>query len=181
MYPAHPLRHLLRHPLSALAGALLAAGVALPAQAVAVPASLAPAAYENLTLHIAARGVQIYECRRAADGAAWTFVAPQAELFDHDGRRIGWHGAGPRWRFADGSSVTGRVKARADAPQPRAIPWLLLEARARRPHDRLGRVRSVQRINTAGGQAPADGCDATTVGNALRVPYTADYLFYGSR
>lgn len=167
--------------LAALAAALLAAGAALPARAVAVPRALSPAAHESLYMHVGARGVQIYECRAGSGGHAWTFVAPVAELFDAEGRRIGTHGAGPQWRFADGSLVTGRVAARAAAPEPDAIPWLLLQARAPYANDRLASVRSIQRVNTAGGQPPAEGCDATTVGTAVRVPYTADYLFYGSR
>lgn len=171
----------LRRTLASLAVAWLAAGAALPARAVAVPQALAPAAHESLYMHVGARGVQIYECRAVAGGHAWTFVAPAAELFDADGRRIGTHGAGPQWRFADGSVVTGRVAARAEAPQAGAIPWLLLHARAPYPHDRLASVRSIQRVNTAGGQPPAEGCDATTAGHAVRVPYTADYLLYGSR
>jgi hypothetical protein len=33
-------------------------------------------------------------------------------------------------------------------------------------------------VNTTGGLAPASGCDATTVGAASNVAYTADYYFY---
>lgn len=172
MTPLHPLVA----SLAALASALLAAGTALSAHTVDVPAPLAPAAHEALAMQVGARGVQIYECRVGADGAAWAFVAPEAELFDRDGRRVGTHGAGPHWRFADGREVGGRVKARVDAPRPDAIPWLLLEAQ-----DRLARLRSIQRINTAGGQPPAAGCDPARTGDRVRVPYTADYLFYGSR
>jgi hypothetical protein len=38
-------------------------------------------------------------------------------------------------------------------------------------------VTFIQRINTAGGKAPAAG-DAK-VGDEIRQPYTADYIFYG--
>jgi len=174
------IRHLFR---TALAAALLSTFAATGAQATvpAVPSSLAPAVHETLRLSVSARGVQIYECRKAGDGAAWTFVAPDADLVDADGRHVGTHGAGPHWSFADGSRVTGRVKARADAPQPDAIPWLLLDAHARWPHDRLGTESSIQRVNTRGGQAPAAGCDPALVGSAARVPYSADYHFYFRR
>lgn len=146
-----------------------------------VPPSLAPAAHETLRLGVSARGVQVYECRRTADGAAWTFVAPVADLYDADGRHVGTHGAGPHWRFSDGSHVSGRLRARADAPQPDAIPWLLLDAHARWPHDRLAVLSSIQRVNTRGGLPPAANCDPARVGHAVRVPYSADYLFYGRR
>ncbi|MEO8594872.1 MAG: DUF3455 domain-containing protein [Candidatus Solibacter sp.] len=40
-------------------------------------------------------------------------------------------------------------------------------------------VTFVQRLNTNGGSAPADGCSVSTdVGKQTLVPYTADYYFY---
>ncbi|MEZ4736984.1 MAG: DUF3455 domain-containing protein [Caldilineaceae bacterium] len=37
----------------------------------------------------------------------------------------------------------------------------------------------IQRVNTAGGVAPATGCAAVNdVGNRAFVPYTTDYYFY---
>lgn len=43
----------------------------------------------------------------------------------------------------------------------------------------LSRTTFVQRLNTAGGSAPADGCStAADVGNQVLVPYSADYFFY---
>jgi hypothetical protein len=42
-------------------------------------------------------------------------------------------------------------------------------------------VTSIQRVNTVGGSAPANGCDAATVGQEARVHYTADYRFFTQR
>jgi len=43
----------------------------------------------------------------------------------------------------------------------------------------LSNTTFVQRLNTNGGSAPADGCSTTSdVGNQVLVPYTADYFFY---
>jgi hypothetical protein len=36
----------------------------------------------------------------------------------------------------------------------------------------------VQRLSTAGGKAPASGCDVTTVGTDTRVAYSAEYFLY---
>jgi hypothetical protein len=37
----------------------------------------------------------------------------------------------------------------------------------------------IQRLNTNGGSAPADGCaSASDVGKQKLVPYTADYYFF---
>ncbi len=147
--------------------------------------TLAPVGPARLTLTLSARGVQVYECRvtsaAAAGAAEWAFVAPEAELFDAMGRRAGSHGAGPFWHAGDGSRIVGSVTALHDAPVAGAIPWLLLQARptgADGAGRTFGRVSHVQRINTQGGVAPAAGCQRETLGHTVRVPYSADYLFF---
>ena len=172
----------LQHSSAVLAGmALLVACASAPHPAVPAPIAVAPEL--ALAISVGARGVQIYECRPGPDGGAhqWTFVAPEAELLDAAGRPVGTHGAGPHWAFDDGTRVTGRVKARADAASPGAIPWLLLQARTESRAGRFGDLRSIQRIHTQGGTAPASGCSAPETGRQLRVPYTADYLFFAGR
>jgi hypothetical protein len=43
----------------------------------------------------------------------------------------------------------------------------------------LSKTTFIQRLNTNGGSAPADGCAVSAdVGNQTLVPYTADYYFY---
>jgi hypothetical protein len=145
-----------------------------------VPAALVPSG-ELPVERIAARGVQIYACRAkagTASAAEWVFVAPDATLFDAQGAVTGTHYAGPHWEAADGSKIIGSVKARADAAEASAVPWLLLSARSVGSSGRYAGVTSVQRVNTTGGTAPASGCDASTVGTTVRVPYTADYVLF---
>ena len=114
-------------PLALCLPALLAACAGAPmAPAVEIPAALQPANTVLVTV-VAARGVQIYECRAKKDqpGAnEWAFVAPDAELFDSSDKHVGKHYAGPHWEAADGSKLVGAVKARADAPiaHRRAVP-----------------------------------------------------------
>lgn len=146
-----------------------------------VPPAIATAPDESLALVTPAQGVQIYECRasKTMPGAyEWTFVAPEADLFDRNGKRIGRHYAGPHWELTDGSKIAASVKARADAPQPDAIPWLLLSARSVGPDGTLSKVSSIQRTNTVGGLAPKNGCSQASVGKPARVHYTADYYFF---
>ena len=142
---------------------------------VQVPDELKPGAGESLALVVAAEGVQIYECR---DGK-WAFVAPEAELLDANARRVGRHYAGPRWESVDGSGIAGVVKARADAPVPGAIPWLLLSTKSVGREGAFSKVTSVQRVATAGGVAPEGGCPQAGV--QARVPYTAQYYFFSMR
>ncbi len=82
------------------------------------------------------------------------------------------------WQSADGSRVVGTVKARADAPAPGSIPWLLLATKSSGPVGVFSNVASIQRVNTAGGIAPATPCTAQLTGTAARVPYTADYRLF---
>ncbi len=139
--------------------------------------------YDEVPLmRVAAHGVQIYECR-AVEGArpAWTFVAPEADLFDAEGRLVGRHGAGPFWRHEDGSGFVGTVRSRAEAPRAHAIPWLLLSARAEGPDGKFHRVSSVQRLNTVGGMAPGAGCTQTSSGQHVRMAYRAEYVMFTPR
>ena len=117
----------------------------------------------------------------AGAAPAWAFVAPAADLFDAGGRRIGTHGAGPFWQHEDGSRIIGTVKSRADAPRADAIPWLLLTARSQGTEGVFARVSSVQRVNTVGGQPPADGCNATALGKRVQIAYRADYVLLAPR
>lgn len=166
--------------LGALA-AIAAACTSTPT--VKVPQTLAPGSYQVLALTVPARGAQIYECRIGRDGAGfeWAFVAPDAELFDERSRSIGTHGAGPFWQSNDGSRVIGTVKARVDAPVPGAVPWLLLATKSNGPDGLFSRVSHVQRVNTSGGIAPVVPCTEGLQGKSVRVPYTADYLFFTPR
>jgi hypothetical protein len=166
-------------PLVATALAACASAPASPP----VPDSLKPATSERAAFTRHARGVQIYRCDAAEGGAfKWTFVAPEAQLFDGASSQaaVGTHGAGPFWQSNDGSRVVGKVKARADAANAAAdIPWLLLTTTAEGPSGQMSPVKSVQRINTVGGQAPTLGCAvAGDAGKQARVPYTADYVFF---
>jgi hypothetical protein len=165
--------------LLACAGLAIGACAGAPQLPADVPEVLRPPAGESLTMVLQATGVQIYECRGAADGSyAWAFVAPEAELRDRRGDRMGHHDAGPRWHFPDGSRVVGSVRQRADAPVPGAIPWLLLATQAEGPPGVAGSISSIQRIHTARGTVPTDGCGPQTAGASSRMPYSADYYFY---
>lgn len=162
--------------ISRLLPLALAACAATPS--VTVPTALEPGFDQRLAMVVAATGVQVYECRAANAGAApqWAFVAPEAQLFDAQGRTIGSHGAGPHWTARDGSRLQGTVKARADAPSAGAIPWLLLATQSSGPRGSFSDVTHIQRVSTRGGVAPAGGCDVP--GSVTRVPYTADYRLF---
>ena len=155
-----------------------------PTSVVRVPDKLKPGANESLVIIVPARGVQIYECRARKDQVGeyeWAFVAPEADLFDARGNRIGRHSAGPHWESTDGSKILGTVKDRADAPVVGAIPWLLLAAKSVGSEGSFSRVTSIQRVNTVGGAAPKTACSQAAAGTSARINYTADYYFFTAK
>jgi len=148
-----------------------------------VPAALAPALDQDLSFVLNASGVQEYTCQATATGFGWVFVAPDADLYltSNDPNIVGHHFAGPTWEYEDGSFVVGR-KVAAKTVDSTAIPWLLLVAASHGgPDGRMSDITSIQRLETAGGLAPATGCDADHAGTAANVPYTASYFFYVTR
>ena len=170
----YPPRRLTFATLLAATSTVLVFSVA--AQQVPLPQ---PSANEQLFLQVHAQGDQIYTCKSDISQFTWTLKAPDARLFDKDGKPFGRHFAGPSWEANDGSRISG--KAVADAPSPNAdsIPWLLIKVLSHDGKGALSRATTIQRINTKGGKAPASGCDASHAGQEVRVSYSADYLFYG--
>src|SRR5438876_6671476 len=149
--------------------AAFAAGV--DQAAVAPPEGSAP------LLELAADGVQIYTCEAKEGGFVWSFKAPEANLFDRQGRQIGTHFAGPTWKIDDGSAIVGEVVARADAAEPGAIPWLLLRAKSQEGSGTLSGAAYIHRVETKGGLAPKTGCDASHLSAQARMRYSATYQF----
>jgi len=141
--------------------ALIAAGLCDAAEQAppVVPAELKPPAGEELLIHALASGDQIYTC----DGSKWVLSGPDAMLSDEAGRR-----------------VTGRAVANA-TPDSESIPWLLLAAASHESEGVMKNVFSIQRLHTKGGRAPASGCTASRKDEKMRVHYTAEYYFYGTR
>ena len=147
-----------------------------------VPDNLRPPANEQLLFRLHAKGDQVYICKGEAGQFAWTLKAPDAQLFDQDGKAFGKHFAGPSWEANDGSRVTGKAVANAPSPEADSIPWLLVNIVSHEGSGVLTRATTIQRLNTKGGKAPASGCDGShSGGEVVRVPYSADYLFYAPK
>ena len=131
-------------------------------------------------LEVVADGVQIYVCDAKESGFEWVFKAPDARLFDKQGRQVGTHFAGPTWKMEDGSTVVGEVIASAVAPEPDAIPWLLLRTKSREGSGTLSGAAYIRRADTKGGSKPSIGCDAAHHSEQTRVPYSATYQFFNA-
>jgi Protein of unknown function (DUF3455) len=147
----------------------------------AMPPELALPDNLKLVLEASAKGVQIYACSAKKDDPKafeWKLKAPEAALFNDRGEKVAKHFAGPTWESVDGSSVGGVVVGKADSPDPQAIAWLRLDCPTHKGTGAFSHVAQVRRVDTAGGKAPKDGCDAAHTHAEIRVPYTAKYQFY---
>src|ERR1017187_9585046 len=106
-----------------LAVALLASATLRSETTAAVPEKLKVPDTQKLSLEVKATGVQIYACNSSKANPArfeWVFKAPEADLLDSAGKKIGSHYAGPTWESTDGSKVVGELKAKDDGPDPAA-------------------------------------------------------------
>jgi hypothetical protein len=162
-----------------------------------VPANLEVPAGHKPFLIASAEGTQNYICLSTPTGVAWTFLGPQATLFDTRQQQILTHYLSPNpaengapratWRHSRDTSTVwaAAIASSVDANYvaPGAVPWLLLRVVGTQygPDygDRMMRTTYIQRVNTAGGSAPAAGCSLPgDVGVRVMVPYTTDYIFY---
>jgi hypothetical protein len=162
------------------AALLLAAGLlfSTASRAQNTPKELQPPAGEQSVQQVHATGVQIYSCKSDAGQFSWVLKAPDALLTGIDGKPFGKHFAGPSWEANDGSRITGKAVVNVPSPGGDSIPWLLVTVVSRSGDGTLSRVSSIQRINTKGGKSPASGCDAARADQEIRVPYSADYVFF---
>jgi hypothetical protein len=172
----------MRSPIRGLTSSvLLAAALALPVAAQDIPQQLQPPANERFLFQVHAKGSQVYICTGDAAQFSWTLKAPDAQLFDKNGKLFGKHFAGPSWQASDGSRVIGKAVADSPSPDANSIPWLLVTILSHEGDGVLSGVTTIQRISTKGGKAPASGCNALHVNQEVRVPYSADYRFYAQK
>jgi uncharacterized protein DUF3455 len=159
------------------------------------PTAIAVPSGSTLAIHDHGVGTQIYTCTAsggaggaggaAASGAdagavtySWVLKGPNAVLSDATFAQVGTHGIGPAWTSTDGSMISGTKVAQANSTVSGAIPWLLLKATSTGGAGVFANITYVQRLNTAGGPAPATGCGAGTVNTEVSVAYSADYYFF---
>ena len=157
--------------LSVLLQGAVHAEAVIPKQ-IKVPEGYSPI----LTVH--AQGAQIYQCALKQGEYTWETLAPDAKLFDDEGKIVGNHTAGPVWEYKEGSRVVGRVVNKVDKAPDTAISWLLVEVVSHQGDGLFSGVDFINRINTHGGLPPTSGCNANHLGGEKRVAYTADYIFY---
>ena len=127
-------------------------------------------------LRLHGHGVQIFRCEAQGGDGHWAFRLPEADLDGPDGKAVVHHGVNLSFEHVDGSRLIGDIVDHVPAPSDDALPWLLIATRSFGA-GALKDISHVQRINTVGGMPPAH-CDAGQAGQVLRVPFSADFVFY---
>jgi Protein of unknown function (DUF3455) len=166
--------------LAALAGCAAPAPAGKAASTASLPAAIAAPSDQKVAFSWHAIGTQMYECKNNDKGTpAWAFVAPEAVLINAKDEKVGTHGAGPFWMALDGSKIVGSVKGRVPGSAAQDIPLLLLEVQSSSGQGKMSGIKSIQRINTEGGQPPAAGCGLQAdLGKRSSQGYTSDYVFW---
>jgi len=175
----------------------------------AVPAGLEVLPPNRPFLEGHAKGTQNYICLPCPNpstpasacpdnsGFAWLLFTPEATLFDDHDKQLITHFFSPNpdedgtiratWQDSRDSSIVwgGRAIAstNADFVASGAVAWLKLPMAGIQEGptggDTLTATTFIQRVNTAGGVAPSEGCSGLAdVGAKAFQTYTADYIFY---
>lgn len=188
---------------SAVAAIALSLGLASPLAAQdgpappEVPGNLEVPAGNSPYLTAHAAGTQTYICLTTGSKAEWTFLGPQATLFDGASEQVLTHFLSPNpvengalrptWQHSGDTSAVwaARVDGSTDPNfvAPGAIPWLLLRVVGAEAGPTGGNALTattfIHRVNTSGGSAPSTGCKvAKDLNTVVFVPYTTDYVFY---
>jgi hypothetical protein len=161
---------------------------ALPAlSAIPAPSGLAPrlaaGADEEPAFMLSARGTNIFQCKARVNEPntyGWYFVAPDAILYEGTRAAGGHRAVGQFESDNDRTSVFGVLRATQPGGAEN-LPWATMRAAPTGDSGMFAGVTTIQRVNTAGGVAPADGCTAANAGNEARVNFSADYYFYKRR
>jgi hypothetical protein len=135
---------------------------------------LAVPAGNVVSFHAFASGVQIHQWNAAT--GKWDLLGPAATLYADAGLKavVGTHYVGPTWESNSGSAVVGTLVEGA-VVDPTAIRWLKLSAVMSSGPGPFDGTTFIQRVNTAGGLAPAA---PGAPGQIVEAPYTAEYYFY---
>lgn len=144
------------------------------------PAAVKVPAGHELSMVAVGTGELSYECRVKANATVtyeWQFTGPKAVLTEKNGKVIGKYYGGPTWESNDGSKVTGKQVAIAPGAAT-AIPLQLVKTNPSSGQGSMSDISYIQRLNTVGGLAPTDSCNADNIGMVKTVKYQADYLFY---
>lgn len=127
-------------------------------------------------LRLEASGEQIFRCARDTQGWYWKFQSPNAYLFDPiTNQAVAKHGFNFAFVHNDGSALSARIKS--VEPKPGELSEALFVTKSNGVGGVFNGVRFVQRINTKGGM-PKSRCVEAQKDKYLRIPFTAEFIFY---
>lgn len=126
-------------------------------------------------------GVQVFRCSADSKGAYWRFEQPQAKLTNKSGETVA-ELSGPMSAFEheDGSRIIStHIIAWADPANPKIDnKYALMKAVSDPGSGVFNGVQFVQRLNPKGGMPNDASCSQQTLGKLLKVPFSAEYVFW---
>lgn len=168
--------------LLAACGSMSSSGSMTSFSQASLPTTIQVPAGNKVAWETVGKGDITYECKDKANmpgQTEWTFVGPDAKLWDRSGKQVGkYYGPPATWEANDGSKLTATQLAVAPSTAG-ALPYQLVKANPAMGNGALTGVTYIQRVNLSGGVAPASmPCTAAQKGQKTTVPYQADYIFY---
>ncbi|MEN9560678.1 MAG: hypothetical protein RLZZ502_1889 [Pseudomonadota bacterium] len=134
-------------------------------------------AYEAVGL-----GTVLYRCTGLTEEGrrryVWQFVGPDAKLLDREGVQVGTYTGPPTYFQLKDGSGTSANGMRVSSNGAGNLTLQILEAHSSNGNGALTGVKFIQRINTKGGAAPANGCTVQNTGAEQKVQFQADYIYW---
>lgn len=135
---------------------------------------IAPPAGYRQAFRATARGYQEFRCSEDSLGLYWKFVRPHALLRDSRDELLARQNADLSFTHKDGSTMKASI-ARAAPPNGYSLRWVLM--RTSGGTGALSGIAYVQRIATSGG-IPRATCSRSQKDELMRVPFTAEFVFW---
>jgi hypothetical protein len=130
-------------------------------------------------LRLNGKGVQVFRCERIGSDYLWRFQRPEAQLLDDKGKAVATQGANSSFKHNDGSALAARIVAYEDEPNVKDLRPVLMSATSS-GKGVFAPATFVARVENNGGLPPAS-CKPGELNRQLRVPFTADFVFYRAR
>lgn len=126
-------------------------------------------------------GIQVFRCAADAKGSYWRFEQPQAKLKNSSGEVVAeLSGPMSAFEYKDGSRIiSSHIIAWADPATPQKDnKYALMKAVSDPGSGVFNGVKYIQRLKPEGGMPNSSGCTASEVGKLLKVPFSAEYVFW---
>jgi hypothetical protein len=138
----------------------------------------------SVLLHLKASGTQDYMCQNTS-GASWSYVGVEGDLLNCQDQKVGTESyvtGDDVWSTtSDTSTIQGSSHATWSPNDAGGLAWELYSALNPSGTGPIAHATWIQRTNPENGEVPSVAtCSSGTNGMITKVPYSADFWFYGT-